>query len=101
MGNDTRYPLLFSEGRIGDLTVRNRTVVEIGEGEIALQNLKTGRRVTRPVDGVVLAVGVRSDDRLARELGGRVPRVRVVGDAREPGRIHNAVRDGFDAAWEL
>jgi len=28
MGFNTRYSLLFIEGRIGDLTVRNRTVME-------------------------------------------------------------------------
>ncbi len=78
-----------------------RRLMEIGEGEIVLQNTKTGERSTRQVEAVVLAVGVRSDERLARELGASLPRVRVVGDAREPGRIHNAVRDGFDAAWSL
>ncbi len=76
-------------------------LVGIGEDGITLEHTRTGRRVTRQVDQVVLAVGVESDDRLARELEPRFARVRVVGDARQPGRIHNAVRDGFDAAWEL
>ncbi|NPV60857.1 MAG: FAD-dependent oxidoreductase [Actinobacteria bacterium] len=81
--------------------ITSHRLVEIGEGEITLEHTGTGRRVTRRVDQVVLAVGVESEDSLARELGPRFSRVRVVGDARRPGRIHNAVRDGFDAAWEL
>ncbi len=76
-------------------------LVEIGEGAVVLEHARTGRRVGREVDRVVLSVGVRSDDRLARELKGRFPRVITVGDALKPGRIHDAVRGGFDAAWGL
>lgn len=81
--------------------ITSHKLVEIGEGEITLQNVKSGARVTRRVDHVVLAVGMRGDDRLAQELKPRFPRVQVVGDARRPGRIYNAVRDGFDTAWNL
>jgi hypothetical protein len=44
---------------------------------------------------------VKSDDRLVRELKARLPHVYTVGDARQPGRIYHAVRDGFDTAWNL
>ncbi|MEW6555256.1 MAG: FAD-dependent oxidoreductase [Actinomycetota bacterium] len=81
--------------------ITSHRLVEIRDGEIVLERVKSGARTTRRVDAVVLAVGVKSDDRLARELAGRFPRVRVVGDARRPGRIYNAVRDGFDTAWTL
>jgi 2,4-dienoyl-CoA reductase-like NADH-dependent reductase (Old Yellow Enzyme family)/thioredoxin reductase len=76
-------------------------LVEIREGDIVMEHVKTGRRVTRQVDAVVLSVGVKSDDLPAREMKNRFPRVLVIGDAKQPGRIHNAVRDGFDTAWNL
>ncbi len=81
--------------------ITSHKLVEIREGEIVLEHVKSGRRVTRQVDAVVLSVGVKSDDLQAREMKKRFPRVLIIGDARQPGRIHNAVRDGFDTAWNL
>jgi thioredoxin reductase len=81
--------------------ITSHKLVEIREGEIVLENAKTGRHVTRQVAAVVLSVGVKSDDFQAREMKKRFPRVLVIGDARRPGRIYNAVRDGFDTAWNL
>ena len=81
--------------------ITSHKLVEIREREIVLEHVKSGRRVTRQVDAVVLAVGVKSDDLHAREMKKRFPRVLVIGDARQPGRIYNAVRDGFDTAWDL
>jgi 2,4-dienoyl-CoA reductase-like NADH-dependent reductase (Old Yellow Enzyme family)/thioredoxin reductase len=76
-------------------------LVAVGDGEITLEHSKSGRRLTRQVDQVVLSVGVRSDDELVAKLKGRFPRVCAIGDARQPGRICSAVRDGFDTAWDL
>jgi 2,4-dienoyl-CoA reductase-like NADH-dependent reductase (Old Yellow Enzyme family)/thioredoxin reductase len=81
--------------------ITSHKLVEVREGEIVLEHMKSGERTTRQVDAVVLAVGVKSDDRLARDLSARFPRVQIIGDARQPGRIYSAVRDGFDTAWNL
>jgi len=81
--------------------ITSHKLVEIREGEMVLEDVKTGRRVTRQVDAVVLSVGVKSDDLQAREMKKRFSRVLIIGDARQPGRIHKAVRDGFDTAWNL
>lgn len=89
----------LEEGRTEFLT--SHKLVEIGEDGITLEDVKSGRRTTRQVDAVVLSVGVRSDDRLARELKARFARVCTVGDAHQTGRIHDAVLDGFDTAWSL
>ncbi|MDY6797088.1 MAG: NAD(P)/FAD-dependent oxidoreductase [Actinomycetota bacterium] len=81
--------------------ITSHELVEIEDGVITLRHVKSGGRTTRQVDFVVLAMGVRSDDRLVRELWTRFPRVYAIGDARVVGRIHDAVRDGFDTAWNL
>jgi hypothetical protein len=54
----------------------------------------------RCVDGatVVLACGTMPDDRLARELEGRVPEVHVIGDALAPRRIMHATLEGARVA---
>ena len=79
--------------------ITSHKLVEIREGEIVLEYVKSGRRVTRQVDAVVLAVGVKSDDFQAREMKKRFPRVLVIGDARQPGRIYNAVREWIRPYW--
>ena len=81
--------------------ITSHRLVEVRKGEIVLEHVKSGGRTTRQVDAVVLAVGVKSDDLLEHELKSRFPRVHVAGDARQPGRIYGAVRDGFDTAWRL
>jgi pyruvate/2-oxoglutarate dehydrogenase complex dihydrolipoamide dehydrogenase (E3) component len=81
--------------------ITSHRLLEIRRDEITLEHVRTGGRAVRKVDNVVLAVGVRSDDRLAEELKSFPGRTLIVGDARCPGRIPNAVRDGFDTAWNL
>ncbi|MDD5399108.1 MAG: FAD-dependent oxidoreductase, partial [Dehalococcoidia bacterium] len=50
---------------------------------------------TIAADSVVLAVGYNSDDRLYREISAGIPKkVWLLGDARAPGNIMFAIRDG-------
>jgi 2,4-dienoyl-CoA reductase-like NADH-dependent reductase (Old Yellow Enzyme family)/thioredoxin reductase len=54
-----------------------------------------------PDAGVVLACGLVPDDRLARDLDGRIPTVHVVGDALAPRRIMHATLEGARAALAI
>jgi len=49
-------------------------------------------------DSVVVAVGMRSLNELGPLLNEMNIEVKVIGDARQPRQIHDAVRDGFEAA---
>jgi len=51
-------------------------------------------------DTVVLAVGTRADNPLAKELEGKIP-VRNVGDCSTPGKIKDAVSCGFLAGKDI
>ena len=81
--------------------ITSHRLMRIEPGAIMLEHVKTRASLERKVDRIVLAVGVRSEHRLALELKSCRRPVKVVGDARRPGRIACAVRDGFDAAWYL
>jgi hypothetical protein len=50
---------------------------------------------------VVLSFGGKANDALYHELDGRVPELRLVGDAVSPRRIHDALLDGTRAARAL
>src|SRR5665811_2274007 len=94
-----RYDFSSSASRSSLLTPMARTTLSTWRS--TRTHVRTCVRVERQVDNVVLAIGVRSDDRLADELKSYLGRVLIVGDSRCPGRIFNAVRDGFDTAWNL
>lgn len=76
-------------------------LVRITTGAIVLENTRTGKRTEHAIDQVVLSVGVRSNNRLAQELQSHFARLYTVGDAHKVGRIAQAVREGFDTAWNL
>lgn len=76
-------------------------LVKITANGITLENTANGKRLEENADQVVLSVGVRCNDKLARELKPHFARLYTIGDARKVGRIAQAVRDGFDTAWNL
>jgi 2,4-dienoyl-CoA reductase (NADPH2) len=52
-------------------------------------------------DSVVMAVGTKSVNDLIVPLQERNIRVEVIGDAKKPGQIYDAVKDGFDIALKI
>jgi len=65
-----------------------------GSGVVVLD--RQGVRKLIPADWVVMARGARASDKLAREI--EDPHPIVIGDAVEPRKIIDAVREGFVAA---
>ena len=55
---------------------------------------KGGNEQTFPAATVVLAVSLRADDQLYRDLQGKIPELYRVGDAREPRKIFDAMHEG-------
>ena len=81
--------------------ITGHRLISIGRDGILLKDTATFALREISVDGVVLAVGVRSNDAFYNEIKGEFAKVKIIGDAKKPGRIHDAVRDGFDAAMEI
>jgi hypothetical protein len=61
----------------------------------------SGTRKIEGFDTIVLAVGSKPDNRLAKDLGGSVSELYVVGDASKPGEILQAVYDAEEAAIKI
>lgn len=59
-----------------------------------------GRKETLPVDTIVLATGARPNTELARQIGKDLS-VYVIGDAKEPRRIKDAIEEGFATALRI
>jgi thioredoxin reductase len=54
-----------------------------------------------PVDQVIIAVGLKSHDKLKEVLQAKKIRHFVIGDALQPRRIIEATEEGARAAWNL
>jgi dimethylglycine catabolism A len=74
---------------------------EIVPGGVRTRHTFAGTEALLEADTVVLAFGGRANDALFHELDGKVPELRLVGDAYSPRRIHDAILDGTRAARAL
>jgi dimethylglycine catabolism A len=92
------YARLFAQGvGLEPLTVAS----EIVAGGLRTRHTFSGAETTREADLVVLAFGGEANDGLFHGLEGRVPELRLVGDAYSPRRIHDAILDGTRVARAL
>lgn len=60
-----------------------------------------GKLQTIEADTVVLAVGFKPNKNLWESLVGKVPRLHVIGDCREPDKILGAIHDAWRVACEI
>jgi len=75
-------------------------VKEIGK-DYALVEDASGTRKIEGFDAIVLAVGSKSDDCIAKELADKVPVLYVIGDAFKPREALEAVHEGEEIALKI
>jgi pyruvate/2-oxoglutarate dehydrogenase complex dihydrolipoamide dehydrogenase (E3) component len=75
-------------------------VKELGKG-YALVEDASGTRKIDGFDTIVLAVGSKPDDHIAKSLEGKVPELHVIGDASEPREALEAVYEGEETALKI
>ncbi|MFQ6078179.1 MAG: FAD-dependent oxidoreductase [Thermodesulfobacteriota bacterium] len=75
-------------------------VKELGEGCVLVEDA-SGMRKIDGFDTIVLAVGSRANDRIAKSLDGKVPGLYVIGDASEPREALEAVYEGEEIALKI
>ena len=99
MGPGSRWPLMKNLRLLG-VELRSKTkLVEI-TGDAVIVETAVGRE-SIPADTVILAVGARPIDDLAREVKASSIEVITIGDAKEPRRISEAIGEGFDTAMNI
>lgn len=76
-------------------------LVGIEPGRVLIEDAKTGARNTLGADNVVLSLGVRPVNELAKKLSGSGCKVITVGDASRSGTIADACHSAYDAAMAL
>ncbi len=100
VGPSTRWVLLKELKLRGIQLITEATMKEISENEVVYTNSE-GNDVTLTADSVVLAMGARPENSLAKALENASVEVRVIGDAAKCGRIGHAIEAGFELAREI
>lgn len=78
-----------------DLTIKEF----IAEGIIVRD--KNGEKKIIKADTIVLALGAKSENRLAEQLKGKVDELIAVGDCVNPRKVGEAIHEGFVAGWRI
>ena len=99
IGITTRWVVLKCINRMGVKVLDQSAVKEVNKDGVLV--VKEGVETLLPADTVVLAVGAVANCELAIQLVGKVKELHVIGDALEPRKITEAVREGFDLARNL
>lgn len=99
IGLTTRW-IVIKNLRNSGVSLNDKTEVKkvTGEGVVAE---KEGEETIYPADTVVMAVGASPVNQLEGRLEGAAGEVHVVGDAREPRKVTEAIREGFDTGLSL
>ncbi len=98
-GKTTRWTMLDDLERYAVETSVGTRVLEITPEAVIVE--KDGATQNIPADTVVLAVGTRAESQLVADLEKAGLPVHVVGDAKSPGMVFDAVHQGFAVGQSL
>lgn len=84
----------------GVTTLTSTKVKELGNGYAVVEDA-SGTRKIDGFDTIVLAVGSKPDDRVAKSLKGKVPELHVIGDASEAREALEAIYEGEEIALKV
>lgn len=100
VGKSTRWVILSSLRRLGVKFVPGAKVIRIDKDGVVAE--VKGREEIFPAQTVIIAMGARPNDKLERILKEKKDiKYFVIGDAKRPSNITNAIRDGYKTAIEI
>jgi len=100
MGGTVYYHLRIRLKKLGVEMVKNTIVKEIGDHGVVV--LKDGKeKLLKKYDNIVLALGVRSCNEIAAAIEGKVSQLYIIGDAANPGRAIDAIRQGDEIGRKI
>ncbi|MDY6881155.1 MAG: FAD-dependent oxidoreductase [Thermodesulfobacteriota bacterium] len=93
IGSSTRWTVMAELKRLGVSLLKNTKAVAVHDRGIDI--LADDKTETLEADSVVIAAGSESENTLLDEIEGLVPEIHIIGDAKEPRKAIDAVREGF------
>lgn len=78
----------------------DRVIKEFTAGGVLVTD-KDGKQQMIEADTIVLALGAKPENNLAKHLKGKVDELYVIGDCVSPRKIGDAMHEGFVAGWRI
>lgn len=101
MGISTRWVTMQCLRRQGIKLLDRHRVLAVQAKGVLVARPEDDQELFLEADTVILAVGVEADNCLADDLRGKVKELHLVGDARSPRKLTEAIREGFDLGRQL
>jgi 2,4-dienoyl-CoA reductase (NADPH2) len=99
IGPSSRWTVRSELKRLGCNILKNTRAIGITPEGLEIERAEGPGFL--PADSIVIAVGSRPDDQLAKDLEGLFPELHTIGDARAPRNALEAIREGFLAGLKI
>ncbi len=99
IGPSTKWTVLAEIRRLGVQLITEAKAMKFNDQGVEIE--KNGESRLLPADSIVLAMGSKSESRLAKELKDKVPELYTIGDAKEPRNALEAILEGFAAGLKV
>lgn len=99
IGSSTRWTIMKDLKRFGVKIITGARALRIDESGLEIN--KEGKKEILKADSIVIATGSKSVNRLKEEIGDLVDELYVIGDAIEPRKALDAIREGFQIGLEV
>jgi pyruvate/2-oxoglutarate dehydrogenase complex dihydrolipoamide dehydrogenase (E3) component len=99
MVHTVKVPLMISLEDYGVRMLTNTCVKQIKSDSVTIE--RNGIENVIKADAIVVAVGVKAEDKLGSNLKNVVPKLFCIGDCKKPGNIMDAVHEGFKIGLQV
>lgn len=99
IGSSTRWTVMAELRRLGVTVLTAAAAVKASQEGVVVE--KEEGTSFLPADTIVIAAGSRSENRLVQAIESIVPDTQVIGDAKEPRKALEAIREGFLAGMRI
>lgn len=99
IGVSTRWTVLDEVKRLGVRIIAGARAIAVRQEGLEIE--KGEKRKIIPADTIVIAAGVKPENHLEEELKGLAKDIYVIGDAAEPRKAIDAIREGFMAGLKI
>jgi len=94
IGSSTRWTVISELRRLGVKMITDARAVEVNSEGVRIERENKDDSLI-PADSVVIAAGARPENDLLNEIGNLVPEIHTIGDAKEPRKAMEAIKEGF------
>ena len=95
----SRWSIMYRTKQLGVNLLKETKVLKLGKDYVEVENADGVQKL--PADTIVIAAGAKPNNDLYEALKDKLPKVDVIGDSVQVGRINNAVESAYRLAMTI